>query len=636
MFDFALTKQAAFTGPLVPLHYEPKPRRIYADAELLSLPVGMKVTFDIEAYSNYFLAAFRDITNNAYFYVEMSPDAGLLKDKLSWIMHRFCLIGFNSNDFDIPVIEAAMRSSTTQEIKTVVDDIIYNDNLRKYRQHASKLKYNHIDLIQVAPLQGSLKLYAARLHSPRIQEMQVDPSLPLTRQEAEQTREYCFNDLDCTELLLRGLADSIKLREQLSTQYNVDFRSKSDAQIAETIIASEYKKVSGQHARRPKEIDNTPFKYVPPAYMNFQTPLLQQTLETILDLEFTLDAKGYVNLPDALKGLKLNIGDACYRLSIGGLHSSETSVAYKAGDAIIDVDVASYYPRILIDSGHEPEQLRGHFTKLYSGIVERRIEYKRLKDPFADGLKIAINGTFGKLGNFYSIVCGPSHMLYITLTGQLSLLMLIEAATLIGIKIISANTDGVVFTCPHDRVADLSAVVKAWERQTGFVTEETRYNGYFARDVNNYFALKENGECKAKGAYSERGSALNSIVSKNPQALICSDAVKAFLSKGVPIEQTIRGCRDIRRFVSLRNVKGGARKDNVYLGKVVRWYYSVNSFSCIHYILSGNKVPNTEGAMPLMEMCDYIPNDLNIDWYVQRAHAILSEIGLGVRQQTLI
>jgi len=47
---------------------------------------------------------------------------------------------------------------------------------------------------------------------------------------------------------------------------------------------------------------------------------------------------------------------------------------------------------------------------------------------------------------------------------------------------------------------------------------------------------------------------------KNPQNDICSEAVTEFLSKGVPLEKTIRDCKTITKFVSVRAVKGGAVK----------------------------------------------------------------------------
>jgi len=193
--------------------------------------------------------------------------------------------------------------------------------------------------------------------------------------------------------------------------------------------------------------------------------------------------------------------------------------------------------------------------------------------------------------------------------------------------VVSANTDGVVIKCPKSRYAELQARIAWWESLTAFKTEETRYKAIYSRDVNNYIAHKDDGKCKVKGTYSERGSAGNSVLSKNPENLICSDAVMALISKGTPIEETIRGCTDIRRFVTIRNVTGGARKSDAYLGKVIRWYYSTKMKGEINRATKGDKVPNSDGARPLMEIPAIFPVDVDYARYIEAARKMLFDIG---------
>jgi hypothetical protein len=226
----------------------------------------------------------------------------------------------------------------------------------------------------------------------------------------------------------------------------------------------------------------------------------------------------------------------------------------------------------------------------------------------------------------------------LTVTGQLSLLMLIEMIEDLGISVISANTDGVLIKCPANRQNELQERISWWERLTGFETEETRYRAIYARDVNNYLAVKEKGDpkatftderlgVKAEGCYGERGSAGNSVLSKNPEALICNDAVMELIANGTPIEQTIRDCKDIRRFMRIRNVTGGARKSDVYLGKVIRWYYSTEMQGEINRATKGDKIPNTDRSRPLMELPQELPTDIDYDRYIDEAIEILFDIG---------
>ena len=120
---------------------------------------------------------------------------------------------------------------------------------------------------------------------------------------------------------------------------------------------------------------------------------------------------------------------------------------------------------------------------------------------------------------------------------------------------------------------------------------------------------------------------------KNPEATICIEAAEKFITKGTPIEQTIIESRDITKFICVRNVKSGGHKDGAYLGKVVRWYYAEGDFTAIHYVGSGNKVPKTEGASPIMDLPEHFPNNVKFDWYIKTATDILTNIGcLGKKE----
>jgi hypothetical protein len=376
-------------------------------------------------------------------------------------------------------------------------------------------------------------------------------------------------------------------------------------------------------------VAGTKFDIQIPEFVKYELPQLQHVLKIMQSAKLTVGSDGTIALPPELEDLKIEIGQCIYRIGIGGLHTSEKQIAHKA-DAdtlLIDKDVASYYPSIILNQHLAPKHLGKSFLKVYREIVNRRLAAKAAGNKLvAESLKITINGTFGKLGNPYSILYSGLHI-QVTLSGQLCLLMLIEFIERSGIPVVSANTDGVVVKCPKNRYNYLEAAVVHWENITGFKTEETRYKAIYSRDVNNYIAVKEDNTIKVKGAYAERGSSGNSVLSKNPEHLICNDAVAALLTKGTPVEKTIRASKDIRRFVTIRNVKGGAEKSGVYLGRAVRWYYSTKIQGTINYRTNGNKVPNTDNAMPLMELPVEFPEDVDYEFYIRKANEILDEIG---------
>jgi hypothetical protein len=500
----------------------------------------------------------------------------------------------------------------------------------KYKLRAPNI--NHIDLIEVSPLKASLKLYAGRIHCPRMQDLPYSPDTTLSKEQAEIVRDYCINDLDNTQLLYTELLPQIKLRETLGTEYSVDLRSKSDAQIAEAIIGHELEKLHchGWRNAKAKIEPGFTFRYKIPEFVAFKTRPLQSVLEAVRTADFIVGVSGAAAIPDALAGQKIRVGETIYQLGGGGLHSCEKSIAQYANENhyLIDRDVASYYPSIILNQGLYPQHLGKDFLNVYQTIVTRRLKAKLEKNKVvADALKITINGTFGKLGSPYSKLYAPDLCMQVTISGQLCLLMLIEEIELAGMRVVSANTDGIITKCPKNRYDDFLNIVLQWESITGFSTEEARYKAIFSRDVNNYIAIKENDELKVKGIYSDKGSALNSPLSKNPECQIISDAVQIFLAYKKPIIETIMTCTDIRKFVSVRTVKGGASKDGSYLGKAVRWYYAKGEKGTINTVQSGNKVPKTEGAKPLMILPTSLPDDLNYDYYIREAKEILYDIG---------
>jgi hypothetical protein len=237
-------------------------------------------------------------------------------------------------------------------------------------------------------------------------------------------------------------------------------------------------------------------------------------------------------------------------------------------------------------------------------------------------------------------------MLQVTITGQLLLLKLIEMLEKAKITVISGNTDGIVSKYKKSERATVRAIIAEWEAMFNLKTEETQYKFLASRDVNNYIAgklkfdktnnvyLDEIEEVKLKGVYALVGSALNSPLSKNPEYYICSEAVQLYLKNKTPIEETIRNCKDIKKFVFVRNAAGGAEKEGIYLGKALRWYMPTNKTSCIKYVSNGNKVANSEGAAPLMDLSKELPSDLDFDFYIERAIELLFDVGYYSKTKT--
>lgn len=619
---------------LFQINYTTKQRSYLTDQELASLVPGSVMILDTETYINYHLVCIKHCDTGKYLTFEWPFGR---EGKLMWILQRFLIVGFNLRGYDLPMLTMAHASFkfNLEDLKELSNKIIIGRMLPYQIEKMYNFKFiqcNSIDLIEVTPLIGSLKLYAGRLHCKRMQDMPIPDDQTLTSNQKLIVKDYCLNDVDNTELLFNFLKPQLELRYSLSNDYNIDLRSKSDAQLAEAVVGKELERRTGVKPARSLD-HKTWFYYQWPDNLKFHSPILQELGETIATTSFYIDDDGKVKIPDAISKKQIEFGNNVYRIGIGGLHSSEKRKGLKTegGMLLFDRDVASYYPSIILNQKLYPRHLGKAFLEVYNDLVQRRLTAKRTGDKVtSNALKICVNGIFGKLGSLWSFLYSPELLIQVTISGQLFLLQLIDMLTLYGdnfVRVKSANTDGVLIYCECEHVALMHQIIDYWEKETGFTTEETQYQAVYARDVNNYVGVKLNGEVKVKGAYSERGSAGDSSLARNPEAFICGDAAKAFLTNKTPLKETIYGCRDIRRFVFVRNVKGGAIKSGVPLGKTIRWYYSTKMKGEINYVISGNRVANTTNAMPLMELPETLPDDLDYARYLNIAEGILYDIG---------
>lgn len=591
------------------------------------IPVPPVWVFDTECYVDYFLIALKNVYSGeveAYeFYPGIEPDYERIKTSLTTKQ----LISFNGINYDIPLLRLFFAHADNALLKQASDAIIVQ-NMRPWHIEDSyggaDFHPDHIDLIEVAPGMVGLKLYGGRMHSQRLQDLPIEPSANITPADRIALKDYCVNDLNTTIDMYRQLKPQIDLRVAMSAKYGIDLRSKSDAQIAEAVIRQEVQNKVGRKVYRPDISPDYSFKYHVPDFVSFKAPGLNQVLEIIRNATFTINEKGSVELPQIFESLRIRIGAGTYTMGIGGLHSNEQCNSHitNSGLFLKDRDVTSYYPSIILNQSLFPAHMGEAFLEVYQGIVTQRIEAKRIGDKVTDAaMKIMINGSFGKFGSKWSVLYSPDLLIQTTVTGQLALLMLIESVELAGLTVVSANTDGIVIKGDASKVDDLNAIIAYWEMITGFNTEETEYRALYSKDVNNYIAIKPSGDVKLKGLYAPAG------MQKNVTNSICVEAVIEYLKSGIPLANTIMGCIDIRKFITIRQVNGGAKYDGQYLGKAVRWYYRKCETRSIRYAANNNKVARSDGAFPLMELPAVLPQDIDYDWYVKEAQSILNDVG---------
>lgn len=561
---------------------------------------------DTECYPNYWFAGFK--FGDTVHRVEAKGAQNALsvddRAKLSRIMRDIPLLTFNGLHYDRWMLDAAVAGYTCEQLKRVNDAII-KDKASPYDLGIPRHGIgDHIDVMPVIPGAGGQKYKAGIIHYQTMRDLPYTPDRMLTPAMARNVAEYNANDLGQLEALAThpSIVEALDLRCTLSGEYTIDVRSMSDAQVAEAILVSQCEKVLGHKiARGTPDPFGISFNFDAPDILQFRSPQFQEVARIASRVKFGLTEAGALAMPPALRNC-VGLGRSRYKFGMGGLHSQEEGQSLVCGpdELLIDIDADSYYPSLMLRAGAWPEKLGPQFLTEFAAIRERRLHAKREERPFKSdpaskeykhwhainlGMKIMINGTFGKTGSIYSPLFAPKMCIQTTITGQLLLLMLIDALEYAGISIVSANTDGIVAAIKLSQYATLDACVKWWENMTGFTTERTAYDKLHSHAINDYVARYATRECRARvyieqqySDPSERARHLKMFadeaglkrkgefaktdlaMKKAPDCEVCADAVAAWIADGTQIETTIYQCGDVRKFVRIQNAGPSASK----------------------------------------------------------------------------
>jgi hypothetical protein len=176
--------------------------------------------------------------------------------------------------------------------------------------------------------------------------------------------------------------------------------------IGQEILKQAYIKELGITMKQLNNIPNTSRDYVQLKdcilkLVKFEDKTLQTLLETMKKDAQYFDEDGHTK--DYSYSVKFS--NKVYHIGSGGLHSDDEPCIYRASSKkkIIDFDVGSYYPSLIIEHKFTPEHLGKNLLNVYKDIYKQRLKAKKQKKKVeAETLKLALNGTFGQLLQKYS------------------------------------------------------------------------------------------------------------------------------------------------------------------------------------------------------------------------------------------
>jgi hypothetical protein len=414
---------------------------------------------------------------------------------------------------------------------------------------------------------------------PNVQEFVCDWSKPLPLEDFDNMIDYNINDIESTTELLNRCKKDIDLRIAIEDEYGVRVLSKDGVNIGMKILTQKYLEKTGltwwdiEGLRSP--MDYIPLKDVILPFIKYDSPILQEILNDMKNQIVSPGRKGYEN-NFVFNGLRYTVG-------VGGIHSKNDPeiIIPKEDEMLIDIDVASLYPSMLIEYGFYPKHLGPEFLEVYSQIKDERIEAKHNGDKVKnETLKLALNGLSGNLQNQHNFCYSPFAVMQIRINGQLLLLMLAEKLTQIGCRIVQANTDGLFVLLKKSIYEQANKICREWEQLTRLTLEEERFEAMYQYAINDYIAVKEGyKETKNPDLIKTKGMFITKVLlGKGLSAKIIPEAIIKYFVDGIPVEDTIKGCTDIRKF--LMSEKTGKQWHVEYMNqeqqRTNRFYASTN------------------------------------------------------------
>jgi hypothetical protein len=235
----------------------------------------------------------------------------------------------------------------------------------------------------------------------------------------------------------------------------------------------------------------------------------------------------------------LNVLVDGYRIDfgVGGVHASLSEKIVKETKSYMlrDADVSSMYPNIAISNRIYPEHLGEKFCDIYQDMYVQRKSYAKNTAENAM-LKLALNGTYGKSNDKFSVFYDPKFTMSITINGQLSLLMLADRLLSIeSLRLVQLNTDGLTVAMLRESEQQYKDICDQWQKDVKLELEFVDYSKMIIRDVNNYIAVYTNGKTKRKGAYQYEGLGWH----QNQSALVIPMAAEASMTTGISTRQFI-------------------------------------------------------------------------------------------------
>lgn len=480
--------------------------------------------YDIEVYPNYFLICYTSISADVDKIISKKEDleiqyidsrdenfAQRIYELFKFNLNDLTLwIGYNNTAYDDKIIayiakhraETVNKDKFLKDLKNLSDDIINNAK----QEEKIWINFSSVDLIK------EIKVFGKKaINNLSLKDIELNLGMEIEKEESQSFNEnvkdfehvikYCKHDVWATSVVAMMTFDNdfynisnvynklflydLYMTEQIKTMYLTadDWKYKQlffRINMSLPSLAAEY--------FAKKEKDELFF------VVNDEIKIIKPKMPKALEIFENRKKDVFCKIDNfVIAGKDISFGD-------GGIHTTNND-ELKFYLNVYNFDVTSYYPSFL----EKLQDIANIDLKKYKRIKAERIALKKKKDNISQAkqtaYKLALNSLTGKFNEKreYNAFYNPNVYLSITNSCQILLVDLAERLSNY-INLVQLNTDGIAFTLkPNNSIEEIRKIIKTWEDDFDFALEESFFEKFFERSVNEYLAVTDTGKIKVGG-----------------------------------------------------------------------------------------------------------------------------------------
>lgn len=477
-------------------------------------------------------------------------------------------IGFNSRNYDVPIWKCIMCGGNAYDLT----NHIIKDEKKWFEFEGSEAFKNYSIYnydVYLGLVDHGLKTLEAFMGID-IEESGVSFNIDrsLTDEELKLTIKYCQHDVFSTYEIFKIRREIFESYIGLLKEYNLSLKylNKTRAQLSAKVIDAK---------RRPYTNDEFDITIV----------------DTLVLNKYDYIRRWFMNESNRSydKSYFVPVAGVYHKLAWGGAHSfigeykksnlsspKFISRSIDVSGLLLNIDVASYYPNLIKRYQFMSRAVSN--PNIFNDIIEKRLVYKKEKNPIANSLKIVLNSTYGAMKDKYSKLYDPLMANNICVNGQLLLIDLIEKIENY-CEILNTNTDGLIVKCKKIEFKDnIIKQCEEWSKRTGMTLEIDEYTRLVQRDVNSYIAFASDGDIKAKGALKDTSVLDNNLA-------IINKSIREYFINNIHPRDFILKNDDFVDYMIVLKLKGKYKKiqyeqNNILVDlseKIVRAFASTNA-----------------------------------------------------------